>query len=103
MTSVKQNVAHVLLAPITTEKSTTMAEKENSVAFWVNPNATKTQIKKAVETFFKDVKVKSVRTQVARRDYVRFREVNGRRKTRKKAYVKLEAGHEINFAEMANQ
>lgn len=103
MTSVQRKLVNVLIAPITTEKTTTASENENSVAFWVHPNSTKTQIKKAVEAFFEGVQVERVRTSIKRRDFVRFGETRGRRKTKKKAYVKLKAGHEINFAEMAAQ
>lgn len=103
MISQEQILLDVLVAPITTEKTTRSGEAENSVAFWVNPKANKTQIKKAIETFFKGVQVEHVRTLVKRRDFVKFGETRGRRKTLKKAYVKLKPGHEINFAEMAPQ
>lgn len=93
---------NVLIAPITTEKSTRSGENENSVAFWVNPEATKVQIKQAVEIFFKGVEVEKVRTLLKRRDFVRFGEVRGRRKRAKKAYVTLKKGHEINFTELAS-
>ena len=95
-------LVRVLIAPITTEKSTLSADRENSVAFWVSPSATKRQIKAAVECFFKGVEVDSVRTLIKPRDFTRFGESSGRRKKMKKAYVKLKAGHEINFAEMAS-
>ncbi|MCS5709392.1 50S ribosomal protein L23 [Candidatus Berkiella cookevillensis] len=99
----EDNLINVLVAPITSEKTTRSGEAENSVAFWVNPKATKDQIKKAVETFFKGVQVKSVRTLIKRRDFVKFGETRGRRKASKKAYITLKPGHEINFAEMASQ
>jgi len=92
-------LANVLIAPIVSEKNTRSGERENSVGFWVNPNATKRDIKKAVEIFFK-VKVDSVRTLVKRRDFVTFGQISGRVKRKKKAYVKLSKGQQINFAEL---
>ena len=103
MSSSADTLINVLIAPITSEKTTRSGEAENSFAFWVHPKATKDQIKRAVETFFKGVQVEQVRTLLNRRDFVRFGETRGRRKATKKAYVKLKPGHEINFAEMASQ
>lgn len=93
------SLAKVLIAPLVSEKTTRSGERENSVAFWVSPKATKIEIKQAVENFFPNTKVESVRTIVKARNNVRFGEINGRTKKKKKAYVKLAAGHQINFAE----
>lgn len=81
------SLANVLLAPLVSEKSTRSAERENSAAFWVNPRATKNDIKNAVEAFFPQAKVKSVRTLVKGRLNVRFGQIEGRTKKKKKAYV----------------
>lgn len=89
----------VLLAPLVTEKTTMSGERENSVAFWVHPGANKSQIKKAVETFFPKAKVDSVRTSVKGREATRFGQKSGMTAKRKKAYVTLAEGHEISFAE----
>lgn len=97
--SMSANLANVLVAPIVSEKTTRSGERENSVAFWVNIKATKLDIKKAVEAFFPDTKVASVRTIVKGRSLVRFGQIEGRTKKKKKAYVKLLPGHQINFAE----
>ncbi len=96
----KGSLSNVLIAPLVSEKSTRSAERENSVAFWVNPKATKHEIKIAVEAFFPDVKVDSVRTMVKARANVRFGQIPGRTKKKKKAFIKLAKGHQINFAEL---
>lgn len=92
-------LAKILIAPLISEKTTRSGERENSVAFWVNPKASKLQIKHAVEAFFPGVKVDSVRTMIKGRSFVTFGQTAGRTKKKKKAYVKLAAGHQINFAE----
>ncbi len=93
------SLSNVLIAPIVSEKAARSGERENSVAFWVNPKASKDEIKKAVEAFFPSVKVANVRTLVKGRDFVRFGSTEGRAKRKKKAYVTLAEGHQINFAE----
>ncbi len=93
------SLSNVLLAPIVSEKAARSGERENSVAFWVNPRASKIEIKKAVEAFFPSVKVAQVRTMVKGRDFVKFGSTEGRAKKKKKAYVTLMEGHQINFAE----
>ncbi len=93
------SLANVLVAPLVSEKAARSGERENSVAFWVNPKATKADIKKAVEAFFPNIKVESVRTMVKGRSFVKFGQTEGRSKKKKKAYVKLAQGHQINFAE----
>lgn len=91
-------LANVLVAPLVSEKTTRSGERENSAAFWVNPRASKKDIKAAVEAFF-SVKVKSVRTSVKARSNVQFAQIDGRTKKKKKAYVTLAEGAQINFAE----
>lgn len=90
---------NILIAPIVSEKAARSGERENSVAFWVSPRASKGEIKKAVEAFFPNVKVESVRTLVKGRGLVTFGAIEGRSKKKKKAYVTLAQGHQINFAE----
>lgn len=89
----------VLIAPIVSEKTAASGERENSVTFWVAPSATKADIKKAVEYFFPEAKVESVRTAVLHRPFKQFANKLGRGKKRKKAYVKLMQGTEIQFTE----
>ena len=77
----------VLVAPIVSEKATMVAEKSNAVTFKVLQNATKPEIKAAVELLFKvEVKGVSVVNTKGRRDNVR------------KAYVRLKEGQELNLS-----
>lgn len=92
-------LAKVLLAPLVSEKTARSGERENSVAFWVNPKANKLEIKQAVEMFFPGAKVEAVRTIVKGRSNVRFGQIPGRTKKMKKAFVTLAKGTEINFTE----
>ena len=90
-------LAQVLVAPIVSEKATMAAEKSNQVLFKVLRNATKPEIKAAVERMFK-VEVESVRTVNQKGKGKRFGRSLGRRDHVKKAYVSLKEGQELNFA-----
>jgi large subunit ribosomal protein L23 len=90
----------VVLAPVISEKSTFVADKNNQVVFRVAQGATKPEIKAAVELMFK-VQVDSVRVVNVRGKGKRFGQTMGRRRHWKKAYVCLKEGQEINFAEPA--
>jgi large subunit ribosomal protein L23 len=83
----------ILLSPVITEKATTAAE-QNKVVFKVARNATKPQIKEAVEKLF-DVKVKSVNTLVRKGKFKVFKNKIGEQQTTKRAVVTLEEGHRI--------
>ena len=83
----------VVLSPIITEKATNASER-NQVMFKVARNATKPQIKEAVEKLF-DVKVKSVNTLVRKGKHKAFRGRLGEQSDVKKAIVTLEEGHRI--------
>ena len=99
MSSVKfaaNRLAQVLIAPIVSEKATMTAEKHNQVLFKVLRDATKPEIKAAVELLFK-VEVESVQTVVQKGKAKRFGRSMGRRDHVKKAYVSLKAGQELNF------
>ena len=89
-------LAQVLVAPIISEKGTMTAEKHNQVLFKVLRDATKPEIKAAVELMFK-VDVESVNTVVQKGKVKRFGKSIGRRDHVKKAYVCLKAGQELNF------
>ena len=89
-------LATVLVAPIVSEKATGIAEKHNQVLFKVLRDATKPEIKAAVELMFK-VEVESVQTVNQKGKTKRFGRSIGRRDHVKKAYVSLKAGQEINF------
>ncbi len=97
-----ERLMKVLLAPVVSEKSTFIGEKNNQYAFRVASDATKPEIKAAVELMFstKDKKVQVLSVQVANvmGKEKRFGRSMGRRNHWKKAYVCLKAGQEINFA-----
>jgi large subunit ribosomal protein L23 len=93
----ENRLATILLAPIISEKATHVAEKNNQVLFKVLRDATKPEIKAAVELLFK-VEVESVSTVVQKGKVKRFGRSMGRRDHVKKAYVSLKAGQELNFS-----
>jgi large subunit ribosomal protein L23 len=90
-------LAQVLIAPIVSEKATMTAEKHNQVLFKVLRDATKPEIKAAVELMFK-VTVDSVQTVQHKGKTKKFAKGVGRRDHVKKAYVCLAAGQELNFS-----
>jgi large subunit ribosomal protein L23 len=90
-------LAQVLVGPIVSEKATAAAEKNNQVLFQVLRDATKPEIKAAVELLFK-VQVESVRTLNQKGKTKRFGRSVGRRDHIKKAYVSLKEGQELNFS-----
>jgi large subunit ribosomal protein L23 len=90
-------LAQILIAPIVSEKATMAAEKHNQVLFKVMRDATKPEIKAAVELMFK-VTVDSVQTVQHKGKTKRFGKGSGRRDHVKKAYVCLAAGQELNFS-----
>ncbi|MBY0366250.1 MAG: 50S ribosomal protein L23 [Burkholderiaceae bacterium] len=96
----ESRLASVLLAPIVSEKATQVAEKHNQVLFKVLRDATKPEIKAAVELMFK-VEVESVSVVNVKGKTKRFGGRPGRRDHVKKAYVALKAGQELNFGEAA--
>ncbi len=83
----------VIRRPLITEKATMISE-HNQVSFLVAIEATKPEIKAAVETLFK-VKVKAVNTLIQKGKIKRFRGRPGRRPDIKKAIVTLAEGHSI--------
>jgi len=94
-----ERLMQVILAPVVTEKSTLVAEKNNQVAFRVVAEATKPEIKAAVELLFK-VEVDSVQVANRKGKEKRFGRYMGRRRNERKAYVSLKAGQEIDFTEV---
>ena len=87
----------VLVAPIVSEKATMVGEKTNTVLFKVLRDATKPEIKAAVELLFK-VKVDGVTVANQKGKTKRFGKTIGRRDHVRKAYVTLAAGQGLNFA-----
>ncbi|MBI1425111.1 MAG: 50S ribosomal protein L23 [Gammaproteobacteria bacterium] len=92
----QERLMKVLLEPHVSEKSTNVAEQANQVVFKVVPDATKDEIKQAVEKLF-EVSVEGVQVVNVKGKNKRNRFGNGKRKDWKKAYVSLKAGDDINF------
>ena len=86
----------VLVAPIVSEKATAVAESNNAITFKVLRDATKPEIKAAVELLF-NVKVQAVNVLNQKGKAKRFGKTVGRRDHVRKAYVTLVPGQEINF------
>jgi large subunit ribosomal protein L23 len=93
----QERLMKVLLAPQISEKATHVADKNEQVVFRVATDATKPEIKAAVEMMFK-VSVDSVQVANVKGKVKRMGRYIGRRNDWKKAYVCLAAGQEINFA-----
>jgi large subunit ribosomal protein L23 len=94
----QERLLQVLVAPQISEKATYIADKNEQVVFIVTPDATKPEVKAAVEMLFK-VQVKSVQIANLKGKSKRFGRGIGRRSDTKKAFVCLKPGQEINFAE----
>jgi large subunit ribosomal protein L23 len=94
-----ERLLQVLLAPIVSEKSTAMAEA-HKYAFRVHQDATKAEIKAAVELMFK-VEVAGVQVLNQAGKAKRHGRFQGRRRHVRKAYVAIKAGQTINFAELS--
>ena len=96
-----ERLMQVILAPVVSEKSTFVGEKHNQYLFRVMPDATKPEIKAAVELMFstkeRKIEVLSVQVTNVRGKTKRFGSFVGRRNHWKKAYVKLKPGQEISF------
>ena len=97
-----EQLMNVLLAPVVSEKSTRVADKNRQYVFRVADDATKPQIKAAVELMFK-AKVDSVTVANVKGKEKRMGKFSGRRSGWKKAYVCLKSGQDINFAEGENK
>ena len=95
--STQERLLQVILAPQITEKATRIADKHQQIAFRVRTDATKPEIKAAVELVFK-VEVEAVTVVNVGGKVKRAGRTFGRRKDWKKAYVSLKPGQEINFA-----
>ena len=91
-------LTQVVIAPVISEKSTLVGEKQNQYVFRVMQDATKAEVKAAIESLFK-VTVDAVNVVIIAGKQKRFGRSMGRRRNIRKAYVSLAAGQEINFAE----
>jgi large subunit ribosomal protein L23 len=98
-----ERLATILIAPIVSEKGTFIADKHEQVIFRVVQDATKPEIKAAVESMFstkdKKIEVTSVQVLNVMGKEKRFGQHVGRRRNWKKAYVCLKPGQEINFGQ----
>lgn len=94
----QERLYSVLVAPIVSEKSTMIADKHEQVAFRVKQDATKQEVKAAVELLFK-VQVERVSILNQKGKQKKFGRFQGRRDNVRKAYVSLKPGQEINFAQ----
>ncbi|MEN8107166.1 MAG: 50S ribosomal protein L23 [Pseudomonadota bacterium] len=92
----QERLMKILLAPIVSEKSTRLADANRQYTFKVLPNASKPEVRKAVELMF-DVKVKAIQMTNMRGKTKRFGQSEGKRADWKKAYVTLAEGHDIDF------
>ncbi len=88
----------ILLGSQTTEKSVRIADQSRQITFRVAKDATKIEVKNAVEKIF-NVVVEAVRIINVKGKLKKFKQVEGRRKGWKKAMVSLKEGHDINLAE----
>ncbi len=93
----QERLYKILLGPVVSEKTSVLAEESNQIVFKVLKNATKPEIKKAIETLF-NVKVQAVQVLNVKGKTKRTRHGLGVRSDWKKAYVRLEAGQELNLA-----
>ncbi len=93
----QERLLQVILAPQITEKATRLADMHQQIAFKVRTDATKLEIKGAVELLFK-VEVNEVSVINVKGKTKRFGRSMGSRQDWKKAYVSLKPGQEINFA-----
>jgi len=97
----QERLVKVILAPVISEKATLVGETHKQVVFEVLPDATKAEIKAAVELLFKEqkVEVSAVNVVNVRGKEKRHGRFIGKRKAIKKAYVSLKGDGDINFVE----
>ena len=93
----QERLMNVLLEPRVTEKTTMVGEANNQYVFKVAKDATKPEIKKAVELMFDGAEVESVQVTNVKGKNKLFARMPGKRANWKKAYVKLKPGFDIDF------
>jgi large subunit ribosomal protein L23 len=91
-----ERLSRILIGPVVSEKSTRVGEQGRQMIFKVQPDASKPEIRKAVEKMF-DVKVSAVQVSNVKGKIKRFGQSLGRRSDWKKAYVTLAEGSDIDF------
>ncbi|MER2511272.1 MAG: 50S ribosomal protein L23 [Nitrosomonas ureae] len=94
----------IILAPHISEKSTYLGEKNNQTIFRVARDATKLEIKRAIELLWKEqkIEVEKVQTINVKGKQKRFGRFVGRRSDWKKAIISIKNGQELNFTNFAN-
>lgn len=92
----QERLMQVLLGPHVSEKSSATADGANRVVFRVRRDATKREIRAAVESLF-DVRVERVSVVRVPGKKKRFGQTLGQRSAWKKAYVRLAPGHDLDF------
>jgi large subunit ribosomal protein L23 len=92
----QERIMKVLISPIVSEKSTRLADQHRQFVFKVVKDASKPEVRKAVELMF-DVKVEGVQIANVNGKLKRFGGAMGKRSDWKKAFVTLAEGHDINF------
>ena len=97
----QERLMKIIVAPVISEKATMVGELRRQIVFEVLPDATKAEIKAAVELLFKDQKVEVATVNVVnvKGKEKRHGRFIGRRKAVKKAYVSLKGEGDINFVE----
>ena len=93
---IKERIMKIILSPHVSEKAAIGKEKSNLYVFQITRDATKPEVKEAIEVLFK-TQVKSVRIVNVKTKPKRFGQIQGRSKAWKKAYVTLQAGQVIEF------
>ena len=91
-----ERLSRILISPVVSEKSTRVADQSKQIVFKVLPDASKPEIRKAVEKMF-DVSVTAVQVSSVKGKIKRFGQTIGRRSDWKKAYVTLAEGSDIDF------
>lgn len=92
----QERLMKILLSPHISEKTTSVGDSANQYVFKVMPDATKPEVRKAVEKMF-NVKVTGVQIANVKGKRKRFSQTEGRRSDWKKAYVRLADDNEIDF------
>jgi large subunit ribosomal protein L23 len=97
----QERLMQVILAPQVSEKATHIVEKYNQIIFRVVQDATKAEIKAAVELLWKaqGIEVEGVQVSNIKGKEKRFGRFMGRRSNWKKAFVRIKSGQEINFSD----
>lgn len=99
----QERLMQIILAPYVSEKATFLGEKNNQTVFRVTQDATKVEIKAAIEMLWKEQKIEitNVQTLNIKGKQKRFGRNMGRRSNWKKAIVNVKDGKEINFSEFS--